>query len=142
DPHTNTSGTLRPSWVKVGSGGYVLQENRKNQIKRGGRKMKKLVLGSLFSALVFGLATQANAETTWERVKGSGELRTCVIKAGQPHSFVNDQGEWEGLSVDMAQDLSKMMEVNLTYHETTWGTAVLDLQSDKCDIVFGLNASP
>jgi polar amino acid transport system substrate-binding protein len=42
----------------------------------------------------------------------------------------------------MAQDLAKAMEAEVEIAETTWGNAVLDLQSNKIDIMFGLSPTP
>jgi len=104
--------------------------------------MRRIIKAALACAGLLAFASQAFADTTWDTIKNSDVLRNCVIKAGQPYSFTNDKGEWEGLSVDMGNDLAQMMGVKVAYQETTWGTAVLDLQSNKCDVVFGLNASP
>jgi len=42
----------------------------------------------------------------------------------------------------MGQDLAKSMEAELEISETTWGNAVLDLQTNKIDIMFGLSPTP
>jgi len=42
----------------------------------------------------------------------------------------------------MATALATDMGVDLELVETTWGNAVLDLQADKIDIMFGLNPTP
>jgi polar amino acid transport system substrate-binding protein len=42
----------------------------------------------------------------------------------------------------MGNDLAKALECEPEITETTWGTAVLDLQANKIDIMFGLSATP
>ena len=44
--------------------------------------------------------------------------------------------------VDFAQDLAAKLKVKLVITETTWGNSVLDLQTGKLDIFFGLNPTP
>jgi polar amino acid transport system substrate-binding protein len=42
----------------------------------------------------------------------------------------------------MAQDLAKALESEVEIIESTWGNAVLDLQTNKIDIMFGLSPTP
>jgi len=42
----------------------------------------------------------------------------------------------------MGNDLARGLECEPEIVETTWGNAVLDLQSNKIDIMFGLSATP
>ncbi len=97
---------------------------------------------ALAAVLLLSPLDPANAQSTWDSIKSSGKLRNCVVRAGPPYSYKDDQGAWRGLSVDLGADLAKHLKVEVVPHETTWGTAVLDLQSDKCDVMFGLNATP
>jgi polar amino acid transport system substrate-binding protein len=51
-------------------------------------------------------------------------------------------GKWAGHFFTIGTALAADMEVELELVETTWGTAVLDLQADKIDVMFGLNPTP
>ncbi len=84
----------------------------------------------------------ASAQSVWETVKSSGKLRVCVVTAGTPYSEKDATGRWHGLMVTMGEDLAKQLKVEAVEQETTWGTAVLDIQSNKCDVMFGLNPTP
>lgn len=84
----------------------------------------------------------ASAQSIWENVKSSGKLRICVVTAGAPYSERDASGRWQGLMLDMGQDLAKQLKVEAVEQETTWGTAVLDIQSNKCDLMFGINPTP
>ncbi|WP_163602706.1 transporter substrate-binding domain-containing protein, partial [Klebsiella pneumoniae] len=44
--------------------------------------------------------------------------------------------------IDLSKALAEELEVELEILETTWGNSVLDLQSNKLDIFFGLNPTP
>ncbi len=44
--------------------------------------------------------------------------------------------------IDLANNLATKLGAKLVITETTWGNAVLDLQSNKIDIFFGLNPTP
>ncbi len=71
------------------------------------------------------------------------KLRIAGIVGTEPY-YKKDiaSGEWSGFCVSMAQDLAKAMDAELEIAETTWGNAVLDLQANKIDIMFGLSPTP
>jgi polar amino acid transport system substrate-binding protein len=86
------------------------------------------------------LAAWAQApESTLARVKRTGQLRTGVIAGAAPY-FAKSvaSGEWQGFGVDFARQLAQALGVKLELVPTTWGNAVLDLQSNKIDLMFGL----
>jgi polar amino acid transport system substrate-binding protein len=65
------------------------------------------------------------------------------VIAYPPNSFINTKtGKWEGFTVDMGNDIASVMGVTLELTETTFGNAVLDLQANKIDFQFGLQATP
>jgi len=47
-----------------------------------------------------------------------------------------------GFAVEMAKDVAKSLHVDLEYVETSFKTVVLDIQSGKCQVFFGFNATP
>lgn len=102
------------------------------------------VLGAMFVALqaATGAMAQEN-ESTWERVKRTGEIRLAVFN--YPPYFVKDlsSGEWTGALVEMAQDAADELKVDLVPVEVGgWGELVLALTTSKVDLAAGMQATP
>lgn len=95
----------------------------------------------------FGVNTKARAdsgpESTFDRVRRTKVLRIAAFPGELPY-FVKDlaSGEWSGAAVEMAKDVAKVFDAKLEYVESTYGNAVLDLQSNKIDLAFALNPTP
>lgn len=86
---------------------------------------------------------QAAARNTFDRVVANKKLRLGAVTSSAPW-FMRDPatGKWAGHFFTIGAALAADMEVELELVETTWGTAVLDLQADKIDVMFGLNPTP
>jgi len=91
---------------------------------------------------VLRLAAPAQAESTFDQIKRTGELRYGAID--YPPNWFRDKttGKWQGFLVEVAEDVAKEMGVKAVPVETTWATCVLDLQANKTDVQFGLQATP
>src|SRR6266849_533623 len=105
----------------------------------------KLSLLSIVAALAAALmlmATPAAAESTWAQIKRTGKLRYGAIE--YPPYWYRDKatGKLTGALVEMVEDVAKEMGVEAVPVETTWASCVLDLQSNKTDVQFGLQATP
>ena len=88
-------------------------------------------------------SAQAATESTFDRIRRTKKLRTAAVPGGAPYYHKDlATGQWRGFYVDMVKMLAEELEVELELNETTWGNAVLDLQSNKIDIFFGLNPTP
>lgn len=88
-------------------------------------------------------SAQAATTNTLERILSAKKLRMGAVAAGQPWTFKDRAtGKWGGQFVDIGTALAADMDVQLEIVETTWGNAVLDIQSDKIDIMFGMNLTP
>ncbi len=87
-------------------------------------------------------AAQAQPSTL-KRVLSSGKLRIGAVTDGIP-AFQKDirSGDWRGIFIDISRKLAQENGLKLEIVETTWGNSVLDLQSNKIDIMFGLNPTP
>ena len=98
---------------------------------------------ALASSASSSLAQQAAGESTFNRIRQSKKLRIAGIVGTEPY-YHRDlaSGTWSGFCVSMAQDLAKSLEAEVEVAETTWGNSVLDLQSNKIDIMFGLSPTP
>jgi polar amino acid transport system substrate-binding protein len=105
-----------------------------------------LAIGSgaaLASTLTSPASAQASPDNTLDRIRASKVLRIAVLPGELPY-FNKDlaTGTWSGFSIDMANDIAKLLDVKLEYTESTYGNTVLDLQSNKIDLGFALNPTP
>lgn len=80
-----------------------------------------------------------STEPAMARIKRTGVLRTGFVAGAAPY-FTKSvaTGEWQGFGPDFARALAQALGVQMQPLETTWGNSVLDLQSNKIDIMFGL----
>ncbi|WP_207936701.1 transporter substrate-binding domain-containing protein [Pseudomonas sp. 51_B] len=95
--------------------------------------------------ILFGSASPAFAETetSLARVERTKTLRVGTVNGAIPYFNKNlVTGEWSGFGPDFAKNLADEMGVKVQYVETTWGNAVLDLQANKIDVMFGMAATP
>jgi polar amino acid transport system substrate-binding protein len=106
-----------------------------------------LAIGSgaaLTSAMTTSPASaQAAADNTLDRIRANKVLRIAVLPGELPY-FNKDlaTGNWSGFSIEMANDIAKLLDVKLEYTESTYGNSVLDLQANKIDLGFALNPTP
>ena len=87
-----------------------------------------------------------NYNPTWERIGDSGYLTTgCVV--GQIPYWMKDKdtGEMKGWGVEAAKDMAKELphaKNGFRCMPTTWGTAALQIQSGKIDLLYAMQATP
>lgn len=98
---------------------------------------------ALGSGVVLPSVSRAQAQSSLDRIKASGKLRIGAVADGAPYYLKNlVDGVWRGFNIDICKALAEDLGVELEINETTWGNSVLDLQSDKIDVFFGLNPTP
>src|SRR3984885_11569856 len=105
-----------------------------------------LVLGSgaaIASSLAGPASAQTSADNTLDRIRSTKGLRTAVLPGELPY-FNKDlpTGTWSGFSIEMANDIAKLLDVKLEFTESTYGNSILDLQANKVDLGFALNPTP
>jgi polar amino acid transport system substrate-binding protein len=105
-----------------------------------------LAIGSgaaLTSALATPAAAQSSADNTLDRIRADKVMRIAVLPGELPY-FNKDlaTGTWSGFSIEMANDIAKLLDVKLDYTESTYGNSILDLQANKIDLGFALNPTP
>lgn len=88
----------------------------------------------------------ANAQQTESRlydITRSGKLRVCQYPLYYSISHRNPQtGEIEGIDADLAKELATELGAELEIVESSFGTFIADLQSNKCEIgMFGIGAT-
>jgi polar amino acid transport system substrate-binding protein len=100
---------------------------------------------ALFALLLAGSVLPARAgESTFERVMRTKVLRVTGIQGEAPY-YTKDKstGEWSGIFIDMAKDMADSLGAKMEVVETaSWGSAILDLQTGKTDVHFGVNPNP
>lgn len=103
-------------------------------------------VGAVAAAAAGAAATKASAQSNqsvFDRIMSTKKLRMGGVANGPPWIRKDPTtGQWSGHFYDIGVALAADLEVQLDIVETTWGNAVLDLQADKTDIMFGLNPTP
>src|SRR6201997_2061032 len=105
-----------------------------------------LAIGSgaaIASSLASPASAQGAADNTLDRIRSTKVMRIAVLPGELPY-FNKDlaTGTWSGFSIEMANDIAKLLDVKLEYTESTYGNSILDLQSNKIDLGFALNPTP
>lgn len=85
----------------------------------------------------------AQSVSTLDVIRKAKVLKIGVVADGEPN-FHKDPGtgKWSGIYIDFANSLASSLNAQLQLCETTWGNAILDLQSAKIDLFLGLNPTP
>lgn len=84
---------------------------------------------------------------SWQNIMESGVVRFGVLTNHVPYHVFED-GKWTGFAIHMGLDCMEALSAEMKrplraeYVETSLATVILDLQSDKLDLYFGLTASP
>ena len=89
-----------------------------------------------------GLRADAQTPSIWTDIMSKKKLTVCIVPSYQPYSWKDAKGEWQGFVAEMARNVASAMRVEPEFVETTFKTVVLDLQSAKCHVFFGFNATP
>jgi polar amino acid transport system substrate-binding protein len=99
--------------------------------------------GAALTAAIASPASAEAADNTLDRIRADKVLRIAVLPGELPY-FNKDlaTGTWSGFSIEMANDIAKLLDVKLDYIESTYGNSILDLQSNKIDLGFALNPTP
>lgn len=102
----------------------------------------RAMLAVIATAFLSTAAHAADMPSVWTQIMSTKKLRVCVIPSYQPYAWKDNTGTWQGFAPEMARDVAKDLHVDPEFVETTQGTIVLDLQSNKCDTYFAFNATP
>lgn len=113
----------------------------------GRRNISGFVGAGAAAAATLGLSARAasaqTGQNTFDRIVAAKKMRLGAVAAAPPW-FLKDQttGQWAGHFYEIGKTLASDMDVQLELVETTWGNAVLDLQADRIDVMYGLNPTP
>jgi polar amino acid transport system substrate-binding protein len=109
-------------------------------------KRRQFIQVAMGSAAFIGLAPKlafASEGPTLDAIKERGSLRIGVFNGTAPYYHKDlATGEWDGFCVSMGKDFAEYLGVKLDLVETTWGNAMMDLQGNKIDVMFGLSNNP
>jgi len=86
---------------------------------------------------------EAQPQSRLYEVTKNKKLRVCQYPLYYSISFRNPKtGEIEGIDADLAKELAKELDAQLEIVESSFGTFIADLQSNKCEIgMFGVGAT-
>ncbi|WP_158773149.1 transporter substrate-binding domain-containing protein [Cobetia sp. L2A1] len=79
-------------------------------------------------------ASDALADSTLASVQKSQVLKVCTTGDYAPFSHREDNGEFEGIDIDMAGALANSLGASVETVPTSWPTLMDDFTSGKCDI--------
>ncbi|MBV9118040.1 MAG: transporter substrate-binding domain-containing protein, partial [Acetobacteraceae bacterium] len=95
------------------------------------------------AGLIGAARAETPAESALDRIRRTKTLRIAALPGELPYFQKNlATGAWGGAAIEMAGSIAKLLGAKLDYVEATYGTSVLDLQSDKVDLAFALNPTP
>jgi polar amino acid transport system substrate-binding protein len=96
------------------------------------------VLLALFALLA--TTTSASAEeSTFDAVKKRGYVVAGVKNDYPPFGYINSEGKWVGLEVDMAQYIADKLGVSLKMEPVTSRTRIPMLVNGNIDLIMNLN---
>ncbi len=100
------------------------------------------LVGALGATVLVPSVRAAGADTL-ARVRQTRTMRFGAVPGQPPYSWKDaGSGEWRGFLPDIARDLASGLGATAEPVESTWGNGVLDIQSGKVDIFFGLAPTP
>lgn len=101
-------------------------------------KMKSMgvVLSALTLMLMSGLASVGVADTSFEKVKKSGEMRVGFCAQYPPFESKNEvTGQFEGFDVDLGKSLAKEMGVEAKFIDAEWQGLLAGLNKGDYDVL-------
>lgn len=102
-----------------------------------------LAAGGLATVFPSITLAQNAVESAWDRIHRTKIMRIGAIVGAAPYYHKDlASGQWQGFMIDFANNLATKLGVTPEIKEVNWGTYVMELQSNKLDIFFGVNPTP
>ena len=97
--------------------------------------MSKWTLGSLvIGVLLAGTAAAADPDSLLSQIKQRGSIMICEA-AYPPYNVKNPKsGEWEGLDVDIEEEIAKDLGVKIQRVDTSFAGLIPSISTHKCDM--------
>jgi cyclohexadienyl dehydratase len=123
--------------------GYHRRPDRPiTDVHREGDPVKKaativaIVVSGVLSGAGLASAQTAATPSRLDEVLARGTLRACTTGDYKPYSYYRQDGEFEGIDIDMTKSLAKSLGVKAEFVRTTWPNLLNDFIA-KCDIAVG-----
>jgi cyclohexadienyl dehydratase len=71
-----------------------------------------------------------------DEIIARGTLRACTTGDYKPYSYYKQDGQFEGIDIDMTESLAKSLGVKAEFVKTTWPNLLNDFVA-KCDVAVG-----
>lgn len=98
--------------------------------------MQRLTL--TLALLASGSLAHAQQPTSHlDSVQQKGQLAVCTTGDYKPYSSLRQDGEYEGIDIEMARNLAKSLGVSVQWVPTSWKTLLPDFLTGRCDIAVG-----
>jgi len=107
------------------------------------RKLLTLVASLAVTSFTVSQACAQQSQSHLYDITKNGILKVCIWPQYYAISLRNpDTGKFEGIDIDLSEQLAKDLGVKLDYVETSFSTFIADLQANKCDLgMFGVGAT-
>jgi len=104
------------------------------------RRAAAIVLLAALTIVVAGAARAQSSQSLWDKIQSSGTLACGAMAANPLGSWKTGPDQYAGYEINfcnrIAHDLTAPMgkPIALQFHEITWSTVVLELQSGRIDL--------
>lgn len=104
------------------------------------RTVASFVAACALSVLTASLAIAQSSQSLWNKIQSSGTLTCGAMATNPPGSWKIGPNQYAGYEINfcnqVAHDLSASMgkPITVAFHEITWSSVVLELQSGRIDI--------
>ncbi|MGM8211473.1 transporter substrate-binding domain-containing protein [Virgibacillus sp. W0430] len=112
------------------------------------KKVKKSLFGMLllFALLLFGCGQDVNTSQSNDSEESAEDealqkiIDSEVIRVGfegtyRPFNFLNDENEYTGFDVDIANEIAERMGVKAEFIATSWDSLIGGVKADKFDVI-------
>jgi len=103
----------------------------------------KLIKGSLMLLLVLlAIPHKALALDSPAKAGAGQRLKTIIVDNYHPYTFMNDKGQPDGFSVEIARAVAKAMDLEIDIRVDKWDVAVRELGAGSIDLLPMMAKSP
>lgn len=98
--------------------------------------MRRLLATALVMVLALGLlAGCGGSKSVADRVKQSGVLKVGFEGTYPPFNYLNEQNQYDGFDVDIANEIARRLGVKTEFVATEWKGLIGGLDADKFDVI-------
>ena len=98
-----------------------------------------LIMATLAILLSFNCSY---ADVLSAKASATQRLKTIIVNNYHPYTFVNDKGQPDGFSVEIAKAVAKAMDIELDIRADKWDTAMQELETGNIDLLPMMAYSP